>query len=241
AHVIRDGEEVELGVHQIVLDDVLELIPGNQIPADATTLMASNLEIDESLLTGEADPVVKQPGDEVMSGSFVVAGRGRAQVTKVGADAYAVKLAEEARRFTLVSSDLRAAVNRIITWVLYVMVPAAILLIVSQHQSQSDWREAAISAVGGIVTMVPEGLVLLTSVAFAVGVVRLSRRRTLVQELPAIEVLARVDVVCLDKTGTITEGTMEVADVLEVGDGYPDLDTVVAAGASGDPQPHATP
>src|SRR5262249_9637776 len=109
AHVIRDGEEVELGVHQIVLDDVLELIPGNQIPADATTLMASNLEIDESLLTGEADPVVKQPGDEVMSGSFVVAGRGRAQVTKVGADAYAAKLAEEARRFTLVSSDLRAA------------------------------------------------------------------------------------------------------------------------------------
>src|SRR6185369_16901536 len=127
-----------------------------------------------------------------------------------------------------------------ITWVLYVMVPAAILLIISQHHSQKDWREAAISAIGGIVAMVPEGLVLLTSVAFAVGVVRLSKRRTLVQELPAIEVLARVDVVCLDKTGTITEGSMDVADVLEVGDGFPDLDTVLAAVAGADPDPNAT-
>ncbi|HKA03078.1 MAG TPA: cation-translocating P-type ATPase, partial [Acidimicrobiales bacterium] len=240
AHVIRDGAEVEIAVNEIVLDDVLDLKPGNQVPADGTMLAVSNLEVDESLLTGEADPVVKEPGDDLMSGSFIVAGNGRAQVTKVGADSYAARLAEEARRFTLVSSELRNAVNQIITWILYLMVPAAALLILSQHHSQKNWREAAISAIGGIVAMVPEGLVLLTSVAFAVGVVRLARRRTLVQELPAIEVLARVDVVCLDKTGTITEGTMEVADVLDVGDGYPDLDTVVAAVASGDPEPNAT-
>ncbi len=240
AHVVRDGSEAEIGVHEIVLDDVLDLKPGNQVPADGTMLAVSNLEVDESLLTGEADPVVKERGDDLMSGSFIVAGNGRAQVTKVGADSYAARLAEEARKFTLVSSELRTAVNRIITWVLYVMVPAAILLIFSQHRSQKDWREAAISAIGGIVAMVPEGLVLLTSVAFAVGVVRLSRRRTLVQELPAIEVLARVDVVCLDKTGTITEGTMEVAELIEVGDRFPDLDTVIAAVAGSDPEPNAT-
>ena len=240
ARVVRDGTDEEIGIHEIVLDDVLDLRPGNQVPADGTVLTVSNLEVDESLLTGEADPVVKEPGADLLSGSFIVAGNGRAQVTKVGADAYAAQLAEEARRFTLVSSELRNAVNRIITWVLYVMVPAAILLIISQHHSQKDWREAAISAIGGIVAMVPEGLVLLTSVAFAVGVVRLSKRRTLVQELPAIEVLARVDVVCLDKTGTITEGSMDVAGVLETGDGYPDLDTVLAAVAGADPDPNAT-
>jgi len=240
AHVVRDGSEAEIGVHEIVLDDVLDLRPGNQVPADGAVLTVTNLEVDESLLTGEADAVVKQPGDDLLSGSFIVAGRGRATVTKVGAESYAARLAEEARKFTLVSSELRNAVNRIITWILYVMVPAAILLIISQHHSQEDWREAAISAIGGIVAMVPEGLVLLTSVAFAVGVVRLSRRRTLVQELPAIEGLARVDVVCLDKTGTITEGTMEVAEVLEVGDGFPDLDTVLAAVAGSDPDPNAT-
>ncbi len=237
---MRDGQEVEIGVHEIVLDDVLDLKPGNQVPADAVAATVANLEVDESLLTGEADPVVKQPGDEILSGSFVVAGGGRAQVTKVGADAYAAKLADEARRFTLVSSELRRAVDRIITWVIYLMVPASIFLIISQHKSQKDWREAAISSVGGIVAMVPEGLVLLTSVAFAVGVVRLSRRRTLVQELAAIEVLARVDVVCLDKTGTITEGSMEVAEIRPVGDGVPDLDDVLAAVAHADPDPNAT-
>src|SRR5204863_6971695 len=112
-------------------------------------------------------------------------------VTKVGAEAYAAKLAEEARRFTLVASTLRMSVNRIIKWVTWLMIPTAIGLLISQHQSQPDWRSAVVSAIGGIVAMVPEGLVLLTSVAFAVGVVRLARRRTLVQELPAIEVLAR--------------------------------------------------
>jgi cation-transporting ATPase E len=241
AKVVRDGQDLDLAVGEIVLDDVLDLRPGNQVPADGITLAATNLEIDESLLTGEADPVGKQPGDELLSGSFIVAGGGRAQVTKVGADAYAVKLAEEARRFTLVASTLRTSVNRIITWVTWLMIPTAIGLLISQHQTQPSWREALVFAIGGIVAMVPEGLVLLTSVAFAVGVIRLARRRTLVQELPAIEVLARVDVLCLDKTGTITEGTMEVAEVRSVG-AIDDagLDAVLAAVAASDPDPNAT-
>jgi len=240
AKVVRDGQDLDLAIGDIVLDDVLDLRPGNQVPADGTMLVATNLEVDESLLTGEADPVVKQPGDELLSGSFIVAGGGRAQVTKVGADAYAAKLAEEARRFTLVASTLRTSVNRIITWVTWLMIPTAIGLIISQHQTQDGWREALVFSVGGIVAMVPEGLVLLTSVAFAVGVIRLARRRTVVQELPAIEVLARVDVLCLDKTGTITEGTMEVAEVRAVGTGHADLDAVLAAVAASDPDPNAT-
>jgi cation-transporting ATPase E len=241
AKVVRDGQDLDLAIADIVLDDVLDLRPGNQVPADGVTLVATNLEVDESLLTGEADPVVKQPGDELLSGSFIVAGNGRAQVTKVGAEAYAAKLAEEARRFTLVASTLRTSVNRIITWVTWLMIPTAIGLVISQHQTQPDWRDALVFAVGGIVAMVPEGLVLLTSVAFAVGVIRLARRRTLVQELPAIEVLARVDVLCLDKTGTITEGSMQVAEVRAVDtvDGS-DLDAVLAAVAASDRDPNAT-
>src|SRR4051794_34118756 len=241
ARVVRDGRTVDLAIADIVLDDVLDLRAGNQVPADGVMLAATNLEVDESLLTGEADPVVKQPGDDLLSGSFIVAGGGRAQVTKVGADAYAARLAEEARRFTLVSSPLRTSVNHIITWVTWLMIPTSIGLVISQHRSQPGWREALVFAAGGIVAMVPEGLVLLTSVAFAVGVVRLARRRTLVQELPAIEVLARVDVLCLDKTGTITEGTMEVAEVRPVGgmDGA-ELEAVLAAVAASDPDPNAT-
>jgi cation-transporting ATPase E len=241
ARVVRDGRDMDLAIADIVLDDVLDLRPGNQVPADGVMLATNNLEVDESLLTGEADPVVKQPGDDLLSGSFIVAGGGRAQVTKVGADAYAAKLAEEARRFTLVSSSLRTSVNRIITWVTWLMIPTSIGLVISQHQSQPGWRDALVFSVGGIVAMVPEGLVLLTSVAFAVGVIRLARRRTLVQELPAIEVLARVDVLCLDKTGTITEGTMEVAEVRAVGGVTDaDLDVVLAAVAASDRDPNAT-
>jgi cation-transporting ATPase E len=240
AHVVRNGEVAELGVHEIVLDDVLDLRPGQQVSADGEVLTETSLEVDESLLTGESDAVAKQSGDPLLSGSFIVAGRGRARVTKVGADAYAARLAEEARRFTLVSSELRIAIDRIITWVSWLVVPAAIGLAISQHQTQPDWRDATVSAIGGVVAMVPEGLVLLTSVAFAVGVIRLASHHTLVQELPAIEVLARVDVVCLDKTGTITEGTMQVFDVQSL-DGAPgDVYGAVAAVAHADPNPNAT-
>jgi cation-transporting ATPase E len=242
AHAVRDGTVVELQVHELVLDDVVELRTGAQVVADGQLLSHDNLEIDESLLTGEADPVVKTNGDDVLSGSAVVAGTGRMVVTKVGAENYAVKLAEEARRFTLVNSPLRNDVNRIVTWVGYLIIPVGLLLASSQFLRRDEtWQQSIISTVAGLVGMVPEGLVLLTSVAFAVGVVRLGRQRCLVQELPAIEVLARVDVLCVDKTGTITEGSMAVADVQPLNDvDRATIDTALNALAQLDPDPNAT-
>ena len=242
AHVVRDGKVVELQTHELVLDDVVELRTGAQVVADGMVLTRENLEIDESLLTGEADPVVKDDGDEVLSGSAVVAGTGRVVVTKVGAENYAAKLAEEARRFTLVNSPLRNDVNRIVKWVGFLIIPVGLLLASSQFLRRDEtWQQSIISTVAGLVGMVPEGLVLLTSVAFAVGVVRLASKRCLVQELPAIEVLARVDVLCVDKTGTITEGTLELAEVEIVDDSDREsVDLALAALAQLDPDPNAT-
>jgi len=248
AHVVRDGTVRALQVHDLVLDAVVELRVGAQVVADGVVLTDDNLEIDESLLTGEADAVLKVAGDEVLSGSAVVAGTGRVLVTKVGAENYAVRLAEEARRFTLVNSPLRNDINRIVTWVGVMIVPVGVLLASSQFWRRDEsWQEAVISTVAGLVGMVPEGLVLLTSVAFAVGVVRLAGKRCLVQELPAIEVLARIDVLCADKTGTITEGSMALAEVevlAPVGAASPidrsDIDDALTAIARLDPDPNAT-
>jgi cation-transporting P-type ATPase E len=242
ARVVRNGQLGELQVHELVLDDVVELRAGAQVVADGLVLTNDNLEIDESLLTGEADPVVKSDGDDVLSGSAVVAGTGRMLVTKVGAENYAVKLAEEARRFTLVNSPLRNDVNRIVTWVGFLIIPVGLLLASSQFLRRNEgWQQSIISTVAGLVGMVPEGLVLLTSVAFAVGVVRLARQRCLVQELPAIEVLARVDVLCVDKTGTITEGSLALADVQPLAaNDRAAVDPALAALAQLDPDPNAT-
>jgi cation-transporting ATPase E len=241
-HVLRDGEVRELEVHELVLDDIVELRTGQQVVADGEVIADDNLEIDESLLTGEADPISKEPGDEVLSGSAVVAGGGRVRVTKVGAENYAAKLAEEARKFTLVNSALRNDVNTIVTWVGYAIIPVGLLLASSQFwRLDQGWQEAVIQTVAGLVGMVPEGLVLLTSMAFAVGVIRLARRRCLVQELPAIEVLARVDVLCADKTGTITEGSLALAEIRpRDGADQGQVDTVLASMARQDPDPNAT-
>ena len=175
-----------------------------------------------------------------MSGSFVSAGTGRYQATKVGRDAYAVSLAEEARRFTLVRSELRSGIDTIIKYASWAMVPTAILLLVSQLQATDSVSDALRTSVGGVVAMVPEGLVLLTSVAFAVGVVRLGKVNMLVQELPAVEGLARVDVLCLDKTGTLTEGAIAVQSVETIGDGAESVQDALAALAAADPSPNAT-
>jgi cation-transporting ATPase E len=199
---------------EVVLDDVIELGPGDQIVVDGEVLEEANLEVDESLLTGEADPMAKDAGDEVKSGSFVVAGSGAYRATKVGHEAYAAKLAEEASKFTLVKSELRSGINTILRVITYLLIPAGLLTIYTQlFTTDAGWRESLLRMVGALVPMVPEGLVLMTSIAFAVGVVRLGRRQCLVQELPAIEGLARVDVVCADKTGTLTENGMRLADL----------------------------
>ncbi|MET8168641.1 HAD-IC family P-type ATPase [Streptomyces sp. NPDC005329] len=240
--VRRDGTAVEVSTSALVLDDLIEIGPGDKIAVDGVCAEADGLEIDESLLTGEADPVVKRPGDQVMSGSFVVAGGGAFQATKVGREAYAAQLAEEASRFTLVHSELRSGISTILKYVTWMMVPAAIGLVVTQlFVKNNDLKESIARTVGGIVPMVPEGLVLLTSVAFAIGVIRLGRKQCLVQELPAIEGLARVDTVCLDKTGTLTEGGMNVTGLTTL-DGYDEsyVRRVLGALGESDPRPNAS-
>ncbi|MBY0442606.1 MAG: HAD-IC family P-type ATPase [Mycobacteriaceae bacterium] len=209
--VRRASSTSELLPSDVVLDDIIELGPGDQIIVDGLVVENSGLEVDESLLTGEADAVRKRAGDPVMSGSFVVAGTGAYRATKVGRDAYAAQLAAEASKFTLVRSELRTGINKILQFITYLMIPAGLLIIYTQlFTIHVGWRRSVLAMVGALVPMVPEGLVLMTSIAFAVGVVRLGRRQCLVQELPAIEGLARVNVVCADKTGTLTENRMQV-------------------------------
>ncbi|MFJ7411486.1 HAD-IC family P-type ATPase [Streptomyces sp. NPDC098077] len=240
--VRRDGVAAEISTSEIVLGDLVELGPGDKVVVDGTVAEADSLEIDESLLTGEADPVIKRAGDPVMSGSFVVAGGGAFTATKVGREAYAAQLAEEASRFTLVHSELRSGISTILKYVTWMMVPTAIGLIISQLVvKDNNFKDSVARTVGGIVPMIPEGLVLLTSVAFAIGVVRLGRKQCLVQELPAIEGLARVDVVCLDKTGTLTEGGMDVTEVRPLnGSDEAYVTWVLRAFGSSDPRPNAS-
>ncbi|MCZ7459569.1 HAD-IC family P-type ATPase [Streptomyces sp. WMMC940] len=240
--VRRDGVSGEVSTSEIVLGDLVELGPGDKVVVDGEVAEADGLEIDESLLTGEADPVLKRRGDRMMSGSFVVAGGGAFTATKVGHEAYAAQLAEEASRFTLVHSELRSGISTILKYVTWMMVPTALGLIVSQLVVKGDdFKGSVARTVGGIVPMIPEGLVLLTSVAFAIGVIRLGRKQCLVQELPAIEGLARIDVVCLDKTGTLTEGGMDVTELRTL-DGCDEdyVRTVLGALGESDPRPNAS-
>jgi magnesium-transporting ATPase (P-type) len=239
ARVVREGQTSELAVSEVVLDDVLELQPGDQVVVDGEVLEGRNLEVDESLLTGESEPVTKQAEDEVLSGSFVAAGSGRFRATRVGAEAYAAQLAEQARRFTLTRSELRAGIDQILRIVTWLLIPTATLLFISQLRANDSLYEALRRSVAGTVAMVPEGLVLLTSVAFAVGVIRLARQKVLVQELPAVEVLARVDVLCIDKTGTLTEGRLVVEEVEILHEDGTHRDALAALAAS-DPHPNAT-
>lgn len=252
--VRREGKAQSVAPQEVVLDDIIELGPGDQIVVDGEVVESELLEVDESLLTGEADPIDKLLGAQIMSGSFVVSGSGAYRATKVGKDAYAAKLADEASKFTLVKSELRSGIDTILKVITYLLIPAGLLSIYNQLvSSKESWRPAVSGMVAALVPMVPEGLVLMTSVAFAVGVVRLGARKCLVQELPAIEGLARVDVVCADKTGTLTENGMRLAEIREVdgdhvaaaaGDGKAsgseELRQVLAALAADDPRPNAS-
>jgi cation-transporting ATPase E len=235
--VIRDGQPQEIATEAVVLDDIIQLGPGEQITVDGVVLDGRSLEVDESMLTGESDAMPKDDGDQVLSGSYVVIGGGHMQATAVGVDSYAYKLSAEARQFSLVSSELRNGVDKILRVVQYLLVPTAVLLVYSQLNTGESLTEAVQGSVAGLGAMIPEGLVLLTSVAFAVGVIRLGRQNVLTQELAAIEGLARVDVVCLDKTGTITESTLEVSGIEPI-----DGRSAVALGALAisDPDPNAS-
>jgi len=233
----------ELPPNEVVSDDIIELGPGDQVVVDGVVVEESGLEVDESLLTGEADSVLKSIDATVMSGSFVVAGTGAYRATKVGRDAYAATLTAEASRLTLVRSELQAGINKILQFITYLLVPAGLLIIYTQlFTTHVGWQQSVLRTVGALVPMVPEGLVLMTSIAFAVGVVRLGRRRCLVQELPAIEGLARVNVVCADKTGTLTETRMQVADLQQL-DSAAGVDTIIdvlASMAAADARPNAS-
>jgi len=219
--VTRDGAPRDIAVDELVADDLVDLRAGDQLVADGVVRDSAGLEADESLLTGESEPVDKRAGDQLLSGSFVVAGSGDYQATAVGAEAYARKLAAQARRFTVVRSELIAGINQILRYVTWAIPPVAVLLVVSQLHTHQTAREGATSTVAALVGMVPQGLVLLTSVAFGAAAVTLARRRVLVQQLPAVEGLARVDVVCLDKTGTLTDGSIAFGRLIRLDDQAP--------------------
>jgi cation-transporting ATPase E len=233
AVVRRDGVEIEVPPHDLVVDDIICVRTGDQMQVDSVVLDSHGLELDESLLTGEADSVEKGIDDEVLSGSFVVAGTGVVRATAVGHASYASRIADEASKFALTRSELRDSIQRFIRYVSYALVPVAFFLFVSQYRANDGNIRAAIAGtVPGVITMVPEGLVLLTSVAMAVSVIRLAQRRALVQDMPAVEVLARVDVVCVDKTGTLTEPGMAVHDTVVLDDAAPVAAALGALGAS---------
>ncbi len=219
AHVIRDGEAKDIEVSQVVLGELLQLRSGDQVPADGQVLSSNGCEIDESILTGESVAVRKHENDQVLSGTTVIGGSARIRVTAVGEHSYANRLAVEARKYSVVTSELQEGTNRVLTWISWVIVPMTLLLLwsqlrvaggISEALDSGQWKAAMVLAVAGVVGMVPQGLVLLTSVNFAAAAMTLARRKVLVQELPAVEVLARVDMLCLDKTGTLTSGAVEL-------------------------------
>jgi len=241
ARVVRDGEVTEIEVSSVVADDILEMHPGDQLVVDGEVVSESGLEMDESLLTGESDAVEKDPGDEVLSGSFVAAGSGRYVATRIGAEAYAAKLADEARRFELADSELRRGVNTILRWLIVIIPPAAALLLLRQLGTLDRWQDALQGTVAAAVAMVPDGLVLLTSLSFITGVVALARRKALAKELASVELLARVDTLCLDKTGTITTGEISLGSVVPLrGNSEAEINEILAALGAADPAPNAT-
>ena len=235
AIAVRDGVEVELDLDQIVLDDIIRLGRGDQIPADAVVVSGEAL-VNESLLTGESDLIKKQPGSELMSGSFIDSGLLRARVIHVGADNYVAKINNEAKYVKKVNSEIMNALNAIVRFASIIMIPLGLALFASSvsglwdaagtpGDSALSWcfsellagrvpSSALLSTVGALLGMIPQGLVLLTSSVLAIATVRLARRKVLAQQLYCIETLARVDVLCLDKTGTITSGQPEVTDLI---------------------------
>ncbi len=214
ASVLREGVKREIPVEQVVLDDILVLGAGNQICSDAQVVLGE-CEVNESLITGESDPVVKGPGDSLLSGSFVVSGNVHAQVEHVGADNYATKIAGDAKYIKQRNSEIMDSIDRIVKWVGFGILPIGALLFWKQFFVLGDTlQNSVVSTTAAMVGMIPEGLVLLVSVCFAVSVVKLSTHKTLVRDLYCVETLARVDTLCLDKTGTITEGTMQVDELV---------------------------
>lgn len=238
AKVVRDGVARAVAVEAIVADDLLQLARGDEVVVDGRLESDGPIELNESLLTGESVPIPKRRGDELLAGSFVTAGQGLYRATRVGDASYARQITAEARRFQLVRSELMRGINQILRVVTWIIVPTAALLIVSQLRASPSLGDAVRGSVAGVITLVPEGLVLLTSAALALAVIRLGRRKVLIQQLPAVEMLARTDVVCMDKTGTLTEARLAVAreePLSEEGDWRAALGAIAHADAQPNP------
>ncbi|HJM98584.1 MAG TPA: HAD-IC family P-type ATPase, partial [Acidimicrobiales bacterium] len=238
---LRDGEEKNIEAQSIVQDDLLLIGAGDQIVVDGEVVKTSGLEIDESLLTGESDPISKSVGDEVLSGSFVNAGSGIFQAKRVGSDSYANSLAMEAKRFSLVDSELRKGINSILRVLMFLIPPAGALLLFSLLDVEDQWQNALQGSIAASVAMVPDGLVLLTSLSFVAGVIAIARKQALAKELATVELLARVDTLCLDKTGTITTGDISYGDIIPLGSNtFEQTFLTLGAVAHSDPDPNPT-
>src|SRR3954447_13944681 len=218
AKVVRDGQVLELLADEVVPGDVVHVEPGDQLVADGAVIRSRGMTLDESVLTGEADGVRKERGDQALSGSFCISGSGYYEVEAVRERSYAGRIAGEAKTFRHPPSPLQHEVNRVILVCTYVMLPLAVILLFALNAQNKPTKEAAQTATSGLVTLIPEGLVLLMSVTFAVAAVRLARKDTLIQQMSATESLAAVDTICVDKTGTLTDGELELRSV-EVAEG----------------------
>lgn len=248
ARVRRDGQIIDLKLEDVVLGDLLELRAGDQLLADAEVISSDGLELDESVLTGESEPVEKARGNEVLASSAVAAGRGTARVIRVGSNTYASKITLEAKKFSLVASELRNAINKVIKWISWALLPFVLIATNGQMQahggwaqsiSDGTWLEATVASIASVIAFVPQGLVLLTSITFAVAAMGLANKKVLIQELPAVEGLARVDVVCFDKTGTLTEGEIDFDAIELVGDANLGHEAILAYFGN-DPDANAT-
>ncbi len=233
ARVIRDESERVVPVDDVVVGDAIVLRPGDQVVADGRLLEARGLQVDESILTGESDPDARRAGESLQSGSFCVAGSGIYEAERVGMDSYANELTGLAREDRRELSPLQLAINKLLRLMVALMIPISALLLYALHAHDVPTREAVSTAVAGIVSLVPEGLVLLASLVFAVAAARVGRRGALVQRLPAVEALAGLDIVCLDKTGTLTDGTLAVEEILPLPGSNGDAHALLGAFAAG--------
>jgi len=214
--VIRDGRELDIPINEVVLDDIFKLSQGNQVVTDAI-IMSGECEVNEAFITGESDPILKKKGDMILSGSFIVGGKATAKVEHIGIDNYTSSISSEAGYIKKANSEILKSLNKVIKYISIAIIPISLLLFNNQlHIDNNTLQNAVINTVAALIGMIPEGLILLTSTVFAVSVIRLSKYNVLVQQLYCSETLARVDVLCLDKTGTITEGMMEVYDIIEL-------------------------
>ena len=215
--VIREGKKEEIPKEKIVIDDIIYLSSGDSALVDMEVIKSSSLEVDESVITGESDAIIKRKNDKIMSGSIVTSGTAYAKVISIGKDNYASNLIKEATSINDNSSYLQSTINKILKIITFLIVPVGILLFISQYfSSGQSYNEAILSTVAGIIGMIPEGLVLLTSIALTAGVVKMAKKNVVIERLHGIEILSCVDVLCLDKTGTITDGTMEVVDLIKL-------------------------